>query len=351
MAENSTSTPLRHGRCKERSLSYFRFEVAHLFNRLPGALRHDVSHRLLDASVLTERKLHYLQTFALREHLVRMIERLLHSLDRLQLGLKTISFLWESDQYSTIGRPELNPEKLYLDTTLAGDAVLHYVAAILEDVARILPFSDPATFDLAWHESASKRRCDSFSAAISLTKPGGRLERFRFLFEELKDQDSWWALGFAFGSGSRQRIVHYTDWTSIGVAPIPPERFETDADGWGPIDSEPSGAWMYLTRPGEDSAIDFIPRLRFILTGMCKWLDEVESCLKKAWIPDDLEGKAPWLIEPAPLFLLPVVGALDPSRKLARGDDFYLPSVPHPTMPRSRKAKLRSTARLPRRGP
>ena len=317
--------PTRHGKIEQNGGTNFRCEIRGVFNRLPGALIEDIFYASRDASVLTPRTSLNLHTFALREHFQHMAKRLLHSLDALQGGLHTISRLWDDDnRYETIANPGIGVARLKLDTEIAGDAVLHYIAAILDDVARVLPFADPATRDLAWFNGGAKVRCESFAAAVRLTKSNRPLSSLGDVFEGLDDDDSWWSLAFKYGAGSRQRVVHYTDWTAVGPASLSPDAFVTDSEGWGPLPLPPE-ARLYITRPGEDSAIDFCDRLRLVLFGLCEWLDTLEQRLRVAWIPHELEARAPWLAQSAPLFSLPIADAWWPSRALSPLDDFYLP--------------------------
>lgn len=319
--------PSRHGKivCGQSSLE-FRCEIRGVFNRLVGALTHDIFHETMDQSVLTPRTPFMLHTFALREHFNHMTRRLLHSLDALQVGLRILSRLWDSENSdATIRNPGLYTSRLRLDTEIAGDSALHYIAAVLDDVARLLPFADPGCYKLAWFQYSNRARCDSFTAAMRLTKANGPLNSFREVFDGLEAEGSWWSVAFKYAVGSRQRIVHYTDWTAVGPESLPVDAGRTDAEGWGPIDGAPS-ARLYVTRPGEDSAIDFCDHLRQVLLGLCEWLDLVERRLQSVWIPGELEGRAPWLTEPAPLYGLPIAEDGLPSRKLLPTEDFYLPT-------------------------
>ena len=147
---------------------------------------------------------------------------------------------------------------------------MHYIAALLDDIARVLPFANPTTHDLTWFHIASVSRCDSFAAAVRLAKPGKPLSYLCDVFERIYDDNSWWSLAFKYGVGSRQRVVHYTDWTAVDLAPLPLDVLTHDSEGWAPL-TPPPITQIYITNPGDNSAIDFGDRLRLILSGLCEW--------------------------------------------------------------------------------
>ena len=317
--------PHSHGRCvAEDGAMYFRCEIRRLFSRLHGALRHDILFHCDDVTLLNDRTPFILHTYALREHFGYIVDRLLHALETMQLGLRVLTLASRDEfRYDIVFDPSINLSRLRLDVMTAGDSTLHYIGALLDDIARLIPFAHLSTREYVWFESQTQQRCDGFTAAARLAKGNSRFSYLCDLFQQLDSEDSWWSLGFRFGEGSRQRIVHYTDWTAVApkAVPIP----LPDEDGPGPIPPPPAAA-LYITRPAEDSSIDFEDRLRAILFGLCEWLDALENRLVEHWPPDDLEPRAPWLSKAAPLFNLPVAGG----RNLSEEDDFYLPDCKCP---------------------
>lgn len=195
---------------------------------------------------------------------------------------------------------------------VAADSVIHYLNLLMDDVARMIPFV------LTEGEAQEPERFNDLKTKIQngrLDSPSG----LRLLFEKLDNEGSWWSVGFAWGIGMRQRLVHYTDLVILeGMT--------------RPGDDRISAEMSLSTVGGPVRYRDFETTLRQLFLGFFNWLDAVEqellTRLSERIAPRGTRWNA--TANPYPPFSLP------PREKTALAgaavtDYLYMPMVSLPT--------------------
>jgi hypothetical protein len=143
----------------------------------------------------------------------KIVRRLLRCLDRLDASVvEWDAFLSEGELKTP--RPWL-AVTLPVEAGMTAEGVFHYLNLLVDDLARLVGFL------LTHRESAIpegkgfgklKHRLNRGQIEVS--------EAMRSLFQRLDEEASWWTLGFLWGKGSRQRIVHYGDMVVLsGINP------------------------------------------------------------------------------------------------------------------------------------
>lgn len=188
-------------------------------------------------------------------HSRHVSDSLLHSLDVFQSRLDELK-KWYNAKGFAGPRPFLGT-LLQLEAGIAASSIFHFLNLFLDDVARIVLL----VLRLRPHISFGKLVNKVGKGKIRT--PRG----LKHVFDELRDQNSWWNVGFKFGEGIRQRLVHYTDMVTITASRRPERtRFRTTTFLYAMDRSVP-------TR-------DLEAEISRILLGLCEWLDRVEGALK-----------------------------------------------------------------------
>ena len=139
---------------------------------------------------------------------------------------------------------------------IAADSVLHYLNLCIDDLARIVHF-------VVTDGAAPQAEPDRFSVLVGMFEQNrlpGVTDQLERLFTGLRQDTSWWAVGFRHGVGMRQRLTHYTDLLVFSGRTKPGDAVMT--------------ADVALAAIGERNVVpEFGLALRQLLAGLCEWLD------------------------------------------------------------------------------
>ncbi len=233
-------------------------------------------------------------------HSRHVSDSLLHSLDVFQSRLDELK-KWYNAKGFAGPRPFLGT-LLQLEAGIAASSIFHFLNLFLDDVARIVLL----VLRLRPH----------ISFGNLLNKVGeGKIPTPRGLkqvFDELRDQNSWWNVGFKSGEGIRQRLVHYTDMVTITASRRPGStRFRTTA---------------YLhAMDRKVPTRNLEAEISRILLGLCEWLDRVEEALKDMLADEARRKHIQWNPRQDPSRLRIPVGLTNKWRIIPKKHFLYLP--------------------------
>ena len=235
------------------------------------------------------------RTQSLHFHFSEAIRRLAFCLDVFQQGVR------QREEIYALPLQEWGnyPDQIML--AIAADSIAHYINICFDDVWRVVPLVfDPNAPDDP----------DSWGAFTKLLTIG-KFAPVKKMFDELKNPGTWWHSMLMYGTGIRQRLVHYTDMFSVQGSRGPnDERIRVETFVW--------------KQDSSGHAIEFVAALRNALKGFCDWLERLEVILVNELSAQCATQGVTWTT-PAicPRVLLPV-GMQEGIREIP--DDFlYLP--------------------------
>jgi hypothetical protein len=192
---------------------------------------------------------------SLEWHFRELVRRLAHALDLFQRTLAEC----EQNLNTPLGEWHINSLSggSQVKAGILADSIMAYISILADDVGKLIPF----VFD-----GRERRAADSLGK-IKKEAKGERYVPIRALLAELDNVGTWWALALGYGTGLRQKLVHYTDtFHIVGSRPTDEERFKLECSVWEPMTG--------------GQPVDFIESLRMSLHGLCDWLDRLEQVLQ-----------------------------------------------------------------------
>lgn len=236
-------------------------------------------------------------------HFRQVVYRLVRSLGRLHQHAREYDRFLEAGALA--GPNPVLAFEIPEEAGIAADSVFHYLTLFIDDLARIIHY-------VLTEEGNQLKEPDGFSRLMKQVnkKQLPASQTVRTLFAELKQDNSWWCLGFKRSVGMRQRLTHYTSLVCFGAS--------TKAG-----DTKMTSDISLITIGCPNSVVNFESALEELLTGLCEWLDRLDPALRSrlseklakkgvAWKPFD---------EPIPAVNLP---GLDDAR-LDAPHYLYLP--------------------------
>ncbi len=246
--------PKRHGsfRPEEKSPIFFLFGITSILAELRASTLRTIypqPHRK-GPSAIQETEF----------HLQYVARSLVHSLDVFQRRLGELTRWYNTRGFSA---PKTFLCTFFqLEASIAASSIFHFLSLLTDDVAK--------TILLALGVTPTPDNVDdiSFGALVRKVERGriGLPLGLRRVFSELNDQNSWWNLGFEYGKGIRQRLVHYTDVIQITASrESTAKRFRTTV-------------FLHAVS-GRVPVRNFEAEIAKILRSLCDWLDKVERAL------------------------------------------------------------------------
>jgi len=202
------------------------------------------------------------------------------------------------------------------EANAAAQGTLTNLNIILDDIARIIPyviFREPTPKQILILTNGFSEMKDLLSEYSNTST----VEQLRTLFANLKDDASWWKLGFKYNIGLRSRFMHYPDCLVLSGSTPP-----------GESKMRPNFELCRIGTPGY--TVDFPAQLRMMLQGLCEWLDKLDAIMVERLMARAKEDGFEWHPEKCPAYFMPIVGSA--SVQAIPAEDFlYLPICTAPS--------------------
>ncbi len=195
------------------------------------------------------------------EHFERTVERrIFYSLHSLQMQINEHKKNWDGTFADIIDKTKRDNRELYsYQAAISVESFFFYWGMLIDDLARVIIYAMEKEPDL---NALFKLGIDDirFSTLKSKILNNGYYSQLSKLFVGLRDENSWWSLGFKRGKGFRHRFMHYTDSFSLNGGDSP-------------------HVWQFNDK-GIKIDADFDYLVIGTFTSFCEWLDALEDFLR-----------------------------------------------------------------------